>query len=680
MSKEMTIAEFEKVSNFYYLSGDESNALSAFKYFLNQSDLDVAIKTGPGGPVPYFFYRLAQINPHLWTDYAGFIDNASPDQRLFILWVFMYGSGQTTAGFLRQWLGDKRYKDQHALIREILEERPEVQDRNVLELEAVTSLSQLDLLWTEFVITGAEEPVRRIIGVMEWPDLIRKKLQNSLHERVSEQAPEDYPEEQLRLHLLDNGFIISKDAGMVYSAQDLDSFCVLEGCNRSPERFEAMKSVLPFELSDEDVGHLWMKGSAKWSLCANAQQHTRVRDICVREAEARGGRCRLSLLEILYFYYSAQNDLQQALGYFYQSLTYNQTARQEQKEHADARYVQLLLLRHEDGVGTEERTNDCMNLLSRCRTNTDDLQTYRSKMVWRPKIADPDDAGEMFWELEHIRPDRYRVEQTAGSDFDEWIIMADSYFRGPMFGHQKTDNQSLAEGDIGLTKMLLSDSYLELVRNTDPEDIAQQNSEIGSLLSLGYRDVDPQKLNADLGWHFEEVTVPSIKLWFEAETCHLLRVDISLKFSGDGEESGELDIVHMFAGQNDEILIIPPPFEIVKYNDGIAENQELSLSQVQGGALRSMWKGLAPLSLPWKYYFILAITYGYIDPIGLFEVSAAVGQVIELIVITIAIFFSISIWRCAWNTEWKGWGYISRIAVVILASIMVYGWITKLFE
>ena len=598
---------------------------------------------------------------------------------MFILWVFLYGAGQTTGSFLRQWLGDERCKDQHAQIREILEEPSRVQDRNILELEEVTSLSQLDLLWTEFVLSGAEEPVRRIIDVLEWPDRIREKLQNSLDKSVvGESVPKDHSADLLRPHLLDKGIIVSEDARKVYSEQDLDSFCVLEGCNRSPERLEAMKSVLPFGLSDEDLDYMWIKGSAKWSLSANAQQHTVVRDICVREAEARGGRCRLTLLEILYGIYLARNDLQQALGYFIQSLTYDPVARQEQRERADARYEKLLLLQHEGSGGAEDRSKDYMDLLAGCRTNTVDLQTYRSKMIWRAKDAGSDDAGEMFWELEHIKPERYRVEQTAGADFDEWIILADSYFRGPMFGHQKIDSQPLVEGDIGLTKMLLSDSYLELIRDTEPDDIAQQSSELGNLLSLSYRDVDQQKLSAALSGRLDEITVPSMRLWFEAETCRLFKVDISLNIADDSEGAGKLDIVHLFAGHNDEISIIPPPFEIFQFNDEIIEEQDLPLSRAPWGTLLGMWKGIAPLSLTWYLYFIAAVTYGYIDPISLFEVSAVVGQTIEIIVLTIAVFFLISIWRCAWNTNWKGWGYISRIAVVIIAASIVYGWITEL--
>ena len=63
MGEEMTVAEFEEVTGFYYMSGDGAKALSAFKYLLNHSELDVAIKTGSRWTGPIFFLSVSANQP-----------------------------------------------------------------------------------------------------------------------------------------------------------------------------------------------------------------------------------------------------------------------------------------------------------------------------------------------------------------------------------------------------------------------------------------------------------------------------------------------------------------------------------------------------------------------------------------------------------------------------------------
>jgi len=85
--------------------------------------------------------------------------------------------------------------------------------------------------------------------------------------------------------------------------------------------------------------------------------------------------------------------------------------------------------------------------------------------------------------------------------------------------------------------------------------------------------------------------------------------------------------------------------------------------------LKAHWNGRASLV---SAYWIIGVLGGLIFYV-LFKVvgSSPVGDLIFLLWIPYIIFALVSIWRCAWNTNWKGWGYIAR-AVVLLSAVRVF--------
>lgn len=44
---------------------------------------------------------------------------------------------------------------------------------------------------------------------------------------------------------------------------------------------------------------------------------------------------------------------------------------------------------------------------------------------------------------------------------------------------------------------------------------------------------------------------------------------------------------------------------------------------------------------------------------------------LSILSILYAIFATVSIWRCSWNSDWKGWGYIARFVVVVNAIYLL---------
>lgn len=71
----------------------------------------------------------------------------------------------------------------------------------------------------------------------------------------------------------------------------------------------------------------------------------------------------------------------------------------------------------------------------------------------------------------------------------------------------------------------------------------------------------------------------------------------------------------------------------------------------------------------------MALTVGMILPDYL-PVSKETGfsifvGIVGVLTVPYMIFAWVSIWRCAWNTDWKGWGIIARIVVVLSIARLV---------
>ena len=86
-------------------------------------------------------------------------------------------------------------------------------------------------------------------------------------------------------------------------------------------------------------------------------------------------------------------------------------------------------------------------------------------------------------------------------------------------------------------------------------------------------------------------------------------------------------------------------------------------------SLRAHWEGKASLaSAYWLIGVVGSIVFGV-----LFKLLASSPAIF---LVTIAwfpyiIFAMVSIWRCAWNANWRGWGYIAR-TIVVLNGIYIF--------
>ena len=112
--------------------------------------------------------------------------------------------------------------------------------------------------------------------------------------------------------------------------------------------------------------------------------------------------------------------------------------------------------------------------------------------------------------------------------------------------------------------------------------------------------------------------------------------------------------------------------ELSKRGITIPQRPQESVFIVKYTTWRELWKGEAPLSSAWGLLAVL----GFAANISSFIIgdrsSTVVNVVLGLVFLPLFTFSLMAIWRCAWNSAWKGWGYISRTVVVLVLIVLIY--------
>jgi len=92
--------------------------------------------------------------------------------------------------------------------------------------------------------------------------------------------------------------------------------------------------------------------------------------------------------------------------------------------------------------------------------------------------------------------------------------------------------------------------------------------------------------------------------------------------------------------------------------------------------LLSYWNGNAPLYRAFWLVYFLGI--GLVRLLSQFILSLDITPltIIAFCIFVFYLLFSfIAVWRCAWNTKRKMWGYISRVCVLLTVSLFFFGFI-----
>jgi hypothetical protein len=174
-------------------------------------------------------------------------------------------------------------------------ERAERHAEYAPHLAPVEAPIDIDFLWAEFGLTGAAAPVRRVIGIFDWPQFLRPRLERWLvgapsGERVA-----------LCARLAESGIICDADAKEIISHDDSDALAVVDewGLNAPAEQFKRFVEAMPWPLTSPDIAYLLLKGNARWTLALNASQHDVVLEISQAELKSATWLTKLALLDAI---------------------------------------------------------------------------------------------------------------------------------------------------------------------------------------------------------------------------------------------------------------------------------------------------------------------------------------------------------------------------------------------
>jgi hypothetical protein len=153
--------------------------------------------------------------------------------------------------------------------------------------EEIQSPGEMDLLWSEFLVTGLTEPIEKVVSVLDREDRTRPLLHWALSSDDSDSLA--IGENELA-EFASIGVALGKEDGrwQVVSPGDLDILLWFGVKDQKPTCLKVFQSM-----SDGDRIHIANKGAAMWSLKANASQHGTIRLFCEEQSKVEGGRGRL---------------------------------------------------------------------------------------------------------------------------------------------------------------------------------------------------------------------------------------------------------------------------------------------------------------------------------------------------------------------------------------------------
>lgn len=141
---------FEAVTTSFYRLADSGPVGAATRHLLRMLSECPAEKLGGLGSLLYLLTRMMQVSPQARAECTPVL---------------------------------RGYTGPHAEFpRRILEVVDDPSFPNAVQLP-IEGPHILDLLWAEFFVTGASEPILKIISTLDWPDGIRRNLDHWLGQR-----------------------------------------------------------------------------------------------------------------------------------------------------------------------------------------------------------------------------------------------------------------------------------------------------------------------------------------------------------------------------------------------------------------------------------------------------------------------------------------------------------------
>lgn len=532
----------------------------------------------------YSFGRIAQLEPSLIKEYEGLFNKTSHEGRLFILEIFQICGNEQVEEFLKAKLKDKNFREEEKDISKIIKGGIPI-EFNPLAKEAKHA-SDLDFLWAEFMITGDERAVEKIINVLEWSDRTRNKLYDYLKSSASADRKEEI------VDILGDEYNIKCNISNqdIETKDDLDIIITMNLMQQKTksEPFQKIKEIL--NLSNEDILYMVTKWSAHWSLDSNAQQHKRVFDICDSEILKRSGSAKIGLLKISAYGYRSDNNIEKAtdrlkqlvsldpvnawahfsLGSIYiEDKNIKEAINEEQilqnldmelasNLHSEIEFLSLLELDVEKSQEIGEKL-DKANVIKDIVDKCEQVKSYRTRLTFTDftQKVKYKDFFTIECDVKYVSPDRFFVDQSAwkkeGPVYDKRIKIGKEHYCqvGVWFKEPKS-----MESDLNNTfKSLTLDKWSYLIQNNDVTSLRIFQSEHKKFIVLNF---SPRNLKDFRTEHLVEKTTYSAEIW--AERPSLLIVRALLEIKGEDKKGNKIDILYeqTFKDYNSDIKIEEP--------------------------------------------------------------------------------------------------------------------------
>jgi hypothetical protein len=227
------------------------------------------------------FGLIGRKEPKLVRLYETRFPKASKAGRALLLEAFWACGDQQTVKLLEEWEKDPAQSD----LKEEIEATRKFLAQPVRPLPRdlpARSPTDLDLLWTDFLISGEYAPVSRILDVFDQPDLVRAKIDAFLKK---------HPEQRTDL------FGVLESLGMAQSGPpakladgdlDLRFVDVLQSTEKPPPPGAARKFNQMLGLKRGDyMTVIAVKGAARWAAQSNLRRHPRLREVLKEHEKER---------------------------------------------------------------------------------------------------------------------------------------------------------------------------------------------------------------------------------------------------------------------------------------------------------------------------------------------------------------------------------------------------------
>jgi hypothetical protein len=285
-------ASFDEIFTTYYQSPSVSRAVAALEA---EARADSKLDKEDRALRVYFFSTIARQDPSIVRDYEALFDRQPSG---LVLSVLGQVSDEATRQFVASRLADDRFRALRRQMRDIAEGET---GAAIAPLVAPgLRAHDLDLSWAEFFVKGNTAPVERIIAVLDWPDVVRERIERGLRQPtivrflgagLRQSWRPSVPSRVIRRL----GIAVDWRRRVVETPDDLDWLCLAPVFFDQPS--PAWRLISPY-LSEEQRGIASIRGAAIWSLGANAIEHVLVLETCESRLATRNGPTRLTLLEI----------------------------------------------------------------------------------------------------------------------------------------------------------------------------------------------------------------------------------------------------------------------------------------------------------------------------------------------------------------------------------------------